>query len=209
MGQEGVIPPLIPLLESPHKSVRNQVALTLGSLVKGSSTQRLFRSSQCFFDTYSPPRRIDKNKIAVLKAGGVPPLMDIILKSTDTKLVENVTGVIRNLATNGGIATEIMKSNPVAKLTALLGSGNIAQTEAVHVLTNLASHDAHRDQLIQAGVVASLVPLLASSVADIAAAAADAIMFLSQEGMVTYSDLVLVFAYLNPCMIVQNVCCPN
>lgn len=193
MGQEGVIPPLIPLLESPHKSVRNQVALTLGSLVKGSSaSDSTFVFVFTFLASTHSFRPADKNKIAVLKAGGVPPLMDIILKSTDTKLVENVTGVIRNLATNTGIAAEIMKSSPVAKLTSLLSAGNIAQVESVHVLTNLASHDAHRDQLVQAGAVTALVPLLNSTVADIAAAAADAIMFLSQEGILPPFPLFLL-----------------
>lgn len=100
--------------------MKNQAALTLGSLVKGSN----------------------KNKIAVLKADGIPPLTKIFLTSTEAKLVENVTSVIRNLSTNTSIAAELVKAGIVPKLVSFLQLSTPPSqlSESIHTLTNIASH---------------------------------------------------------------------
>jgi hypothetical protein len=132
----------------------------------------------------TPKTDSDKNKVTLLKSGGVPPLVDLVMTATDAKVLENVTGVLRNLATNVGIAAEICKLNPVPKLLSFLapGGSDPIQIEAIHVLTNVASHEENRVMLLDNNVLTSVIPLLNSSVADTAAAATELIMLLSQVG---------------------------
>jgi len=121
IGQEGVIPHLVTMLSSDSKAVKNHAALTLASLVKG----------------------VNKNKVALMKADGVPPLIKIFTGNSDAKLVENVTSVMRNLATNGSIAAEIVKGGIVPKLIAAVKDSATAPpqlAETIHLLTNIASH---------------------------------------------------------------------
>lgn len=155
------------------------------------------------------------------------PLVDIVLNTTNPNLLIHVAGVLRNLATNVGIASEICKLNCIPKLLSYLapsadeaseevrtpkrgaadssgGSSTTAttssqrQSEVIHVLMNISSHDENRVFLIDNNVLPAVIPLLNSPSPEIAAAATELIMHLSHAGSWFVSPS--IHASMHPCI---------
>jgi len=97
-------------------------------------------------------RGINKNKVALLKADGLPILIKLFHQSRGfSELVQDIVSLLRNLSCNQFIAAEIAKGNVISKVVRIVkdsGAPASLLTSSINLLANLAEIGSCLIQLI-------------------------------------------------------------
>ena len=149
-------------LASKHSENRTQIAKRLVGLL-GSQTTLTTRSvavrlhlalnSFCSDSPY--------NQNAILKAGGIPPLISWLSHASEECQRESAAALLALAADNDGTKTQIARSNGIAPLITLVARGTAAAQEyAARSLWHLASSNENQLLITELGGIKALVGML-------------------------------------------------
>ena len=124
-----------------------------------------------------------KNPGALVAAGAVKPLVDLISNGNDGAQLYSASTLATIAAANSEYQLKIIEAGGIAPLVTLLRMGsNKAQENAAYALAELSEQRAQQDPIIKAGIVVPLVRLLRGDVTENAHLhAADAVANLSVQ----------------------------
>ena len=159
IAKAGGIPPLVALLRDGNDAQKATAARALGNLEYKYCDSGDLDYDTCHMD-YDDDEEYFDHRIAIAKAGGVPPLVALVRDGNDEQK-ESAAGALRNLAWRPDNSEAIRRAGGIPPLVALVRDGNAKQREsAVGALGDLAVNDDNKIRIEEAGVIPPLMALV-------------------------------------------------